>query len=108
MFSIKRISFTRNFTFLYQVYNSKLRYNGRGLAAIHYNRYENEDGDLYLRKANESIEIFGSDISFNQEEAIHAFTPFREIYSSNVSEITFMINSTTITDNRKVIVQYSK
>jgi len=88
--------------------DSKVQYNGRGIAAIHYNRYENEEGDLYLRKANESIEIMRSDLSFNRGEAFHAYTPFREIYSSNISEITFMINYTTISDNGKVFVQYSK
>ena len=91
-----------------KIHDSKIRYNGRGIAAIHYNRYENEDGDLYLRKANESIEVLRSELSFNHGEAFHAYTPFREIYKSNISEITFMINSTTITDNDKVIVQYSK
>jgi len=71
-------------------------------------RYENEDGDLYLRKANESIEIIGSELSFNKGEAFHMYTPFREIYSSNISEITVMINETVIADNGRVIFQYSK
>jgi len=91
-----------------KVYDTKIRNNGRGIGTIHYNRYENEYGDLYLRKANETIEVIRSDISFNRGEAFHAYTPFREIYASNISEITVTINSTTITDNEKVIVQYSK
>ena len=91
-----------------KIRDTKIRYNTRGIGAIHYNRYENEDGDIYLRKANESIEVLNSELSFNLGEAFHVYTPFREIYSSNLSEITFMINSTTITDNSRVIVQYSK
>lgn len=90
------------------IFNTKIRYNGRGIATTHYNRYENEDGDLFLRKANESIQVFQSELSNNRAEAFHAFTPFREIYSSNISEITYMINETLITENGKAIVQYSK
>ncbi|CAG7731022.1 unnamed protein product, partial [Allacma fusca] len=91
-----------------QIQDSKIRYNGRGIGAIHYNRYENEEGDLYLRKANESIEVLRCELSFNEGEAIHVYTPHREIYSSNISEITFMINSSMIYENSRVIVQYSK
>jgi hypothetical protein len=91
-----------------ELHDTNIRYNGRGIAAIHYNRYENEDGDLYLRKANESIEALRCEISFNQGEAFHVFAPYREIYQSNISEVTFMINSSSITDNAKAIFQYSK
>lgn len=91
-----------------KIHDSNIRNNGRGIGVIHYNRYENEEGDVYLRKANETVEVLRCDISFNRGEAVHAYTPFREIYSSNISEITLMINSSTITDNYKVIVQYSK
>jgi hypothetical protein len=91
-----------------KVIDTKIRYNGRGIAAMHYNRYENEDGDVYLRKSNESMEVLRSELSFNQGEAFHVYTPFREIYSSNISEITFMINETIISDNSKGLMQYSK
>ena len=62
---------------------------------------------MYLRKANESIEIFDSEISSNKK-AIFVFTPFRELNQFNVSEITYMINRTRFMDNEEGIFQYSK
>ncbi len=60
-----------------------------------------------MRKANESIEIFDSEVSSNKK-AFFAFTPFRELNQFNVSEITYMFNRTKFTDNEEGIYQYSK
>ena len=56
-----------------------ISHNGRGISTLHYNRYLGHDSQIYLRKANESIEIFDCEISANRYEAIHVFTPFREL-----------------------------
>ena len=86
---------------------SRIAFNGKGLMAVHYNRYLGHDSQVYLRKANESVEIFDSEISSNKE-AIYIFTPFRELNQFNVSEITYMINRTVFTDNEGGIFQYSR
>ena len=87
--------------------NSRIAFNGKGLMAVHYNRYLGHDSQVYLRKANESIEIFDSEISSNKE-AFFIFTPFRELNQFNISEITYMINRTRFSDNQGGIFQYSK
>ena len=87
--------------------NSRIAFNGQGLMAIHYNRFLGHDSQVYLRKANESVEVFDSEISSNKE-AIYVFTPFRELNQFNISEITYMINRTRFSDNRGGIFQYSK
>ena len=46
--------------------------------------------------------------AFYRYEAIHVFTPFRELNQFNVSEITYMVNRTRFLDNGRGIVQYSK
>lgn len=90
------------------VTNSRIRSNRRGLWASYYNRYLTEHEDHYLRKANESIQLIGCDISHNQEEAIHVHSPFWDIHRSNLSEITITINNSLITDNGKGIYQFSR
>lgn len=85
-----------------------ISHNGQGISALHYNRYLGHDSQVYLRKANESIEVFDSEISSNREEAIYIFTPFRELNQFNISEITYMINRTKFLDNGRGIFQYSK
>lgn len=90
------------------VQSSTVSGNGRGISTVHYNRFLGHDNQVYLRKSNESIEVFDSEISFSQREAIHVFTPFREIHPYNITEITFMINRTRFTDNHGGIYQYSK
>lgn len=75
---------------------------------LHYNRYLGHDSQVYLRKANESIEIFDSEISSNKHEAFYVFTPFRELNQFNISEMTYMINRTMFLDNGRGIFQYSK
>jgi hypothetical protein len=62
---------------------------------------------VYLRKANESIEVFDCEISSNENEAFYAFTPFRELNQYNVSEILYMINKTKIVENGRGIFQVS-
>ena len=73
---------------------SKISHNGQGISALHYNRYLGHDYQVYLRKSNESVEVYDSEISSNTGESIYVFTPFRELNQFNISEITFMINRT--------------
>ena len=75
---------------------------------LRYNRYLGHDSQVYLRKSNESIELFDSEISSNREEAFHVFTPFRELNQFNISTITYMINRTRFADNGRGIFQYSR
>ena len=86
---------------------SRIAFNGQGFMAIHYNRYLGHDSQVYLRKANESVEIFDSEIVSNGE-AMYVFTPFRELNQFNISEIRYMINRTRFADNEGGIYQYSK
>nr|CAD7425800.1 unnamed protein product [Timema monikensis] len=90
------------------VTNSRIKGNRRGIHASYYNRYLDELGNHYLRKANESIRLFGCDISHNSEEAIFIQSPFWDVHVSNVTEITFMINDSLITDNGEGIYQFSR
>jgi hypothetical protein len=71
-------------------------------------RYLNEIGDHFLRKSNESIQLFGCDISYNTEEAVFVHSPFWDVHYSNISEITVMINNSLITDNGRGIFQFSR
>jgi len=71
-------------------------------------RYLNEIGDHFLRKSNESIQLFGCDISYNAEEAVFVHSPFWDVHHSNISEITVMINNSLITDNGRGIFQFSR
>ncbi len=90
------------------IQRTKISHNEQGLSALHYNRYLGHDSQVYLRKANESIEVFHCEISSNRREAFHVFTPFRELNQFNISEITYMINHTRFLDNGRGIFQYSK
>ncbi|XP_034245120.1 protein bark beetle isoform X3 [Thrips palmi] len=90
------------------VTNSRIRGNRRGLWASYYNRYLTEHEDNFLRKANESIQLLGCDISHNQEDALHIHSPFWDIHKSNLSEITIVINSSLIVDNGRGIYQFSR
>ncbi|KAL4715552.1 hypothetical protein ACJJTC_009178 [Scirpophaga incertulas] len=91
-----------------QVMNSKIKGNTKGLQALYYNRYLNELGDHFLRKANESIKIFNCEIAYNKEEAVYINTPYWDIHESNITEITIMINSSLITDNGKGINHFAR
>ncbi|KAF6211152.1 hypothetical protein GE061_014267 [Apolygus lucorum] len=90
------------------VYNSRIKGNSKGIWASYYNRYFTELGDYYLRKSNESIHVVGCDISFNKGEAVYVDAPFWATNYSNISEITFVFNSSLITDNGRGIYQFSR
>ncbi|KAI8422542.1 hypothetical protein MSG28_006346 [Choristoneura fumiferana] len=91
-----------------QVTNTKIKGNTKGIKALLYNRYLNEIGDHFLRKANETIKIFNCDIAHNKEEAVYVNTPFWDIHDSNITEITIMINNSLITDNGKGIYHFAR
>ncbi|XP_031833217.2 C-type lectin domain-containing protein bark beetle [Nomia melanderi] len=90
------------------VIKSKIKNNKRGILASFYNRYLDEAGDHFLRKANESIQLVGCEISHNQEEAIYVHSPYWNIYQTNLSEISIHINDSLITDNGQGIYQFSR
>ncbi|XP_058792901.1 protein bark beetle isoform X2 [Phymastichus coffea] len=91
-----------------RVSNTKIRNNRQGVLASYYNRYLDELGDHYLRKANESIQFVNCEISHNHEEAIYIHSPYWNVYNSNISEIAIHVNNSLITDNGKGIIQYSR
>ncbi|CAB3370904.1 Hypothetical predicted protein [Cloeon dipterum] len=91
-----------------EVLQTKIKHNRKGVTARFYNRYLNDIGDHYLRKANETIKMFHCEISHNQEEAVFVYSPYWDVHTSNISEIKFMINSSLITDNGKGITQFSR
>uniref|UniRef100_A0A0K8VVP7 Neurotrypsin n=1 Tax=Bactrocera latifrons TaxID=174628 RepID=A0A0K8VVP7_BACLA len=88
--------------------STKIQKNFRGIAAYYYNRYVGDNGEYYLRKANESIKIMNSEISTNFREAILVKSPFWDVQYSNISEVTIHVNSTMITQNGHGIRQLSK
>lgn len=88
--------------------NTKIKGNKRGLLASYYNRYLDEVGDHFLRKANETIRMINCEISHNQEEAIYIYSPYWNVIESNISEITIHVNNSLITDNGRGIVQFSR
>lgn len=88
--------------------STKIKGNTQGVKSSYYNRYLNEIGDHFLRKANETIKIINCEISHNIGEAIFIHTPFWDIHESNMSEITIMINNTLITDNGRGILQFTR
>jgi hypothetical protein len=90
------------------LYQTKVKYNRKGIMAQYYNWYLNDVGDHFLRNANETIKLVNCEVSHNMEEAIFIYAPYWDIHTSNISEITFMINSTLITDNGKGITQFSR
>ncbi|XP_046609560.1 protein bark beetle isoform X2 [Neodiprion virginianus] len=90
------------------VTNTKIKGNKRGILASYYNRYLDELGDHFLRKANETIKLIGCEISHNTDQAIYVNSPHWNVFQSNVSEISFQINNTLITDNGKGILQFSR
>ena len=88
--------------------NTKIKGNQKGIWASYYNRYLDEFGDHYLRQANESIRLVGCEISHNIQEAIFVHSPYWNVHHSNISEITFVLNSSLITDNGRGIYQFSR
>ncbi|XP_046838795.1 protein bark beetle [Vespa crabro] len=90
------------------VSKTKIKGNKKGVLASYYNRYIDEVGDHFLRKANETIQFIGCEISHNQEEAIYIHSPHWNIYEIDLSEIAIHLNDTLITDNGKGISQFSR
>nr|XP_003703916.1 PREDICTED: uncharacterized protein LOC100876764 [Megachile rotundata] len=90
------------------VANSRIKNNKKGILASYYNRYLDEIGDHFLRKANETIQLVGCELSHNQEEAIYVHSPHWNIFQTNLSEIAIHINDSLITDNGKGIYQFSR
>jgi hypothetical protein len=88
--------------------NSKIRNNQFGVHASYYNRYLNELGDHFLRKANESLQFISCEISHNHNEAIFVHSPHWDLHRSNISEVVIMINNSLITDNGKGVYQFSR
>lgn len=91
-----------------QITSSKIQKNTRGISATYYNRYLGDLGEHYLRKANESIKILNCELSLNVIEAIFINSPFWDVHTSNISEITLHINRTTIQNNGRGIHQFAK
>ncbi|XP_054002830.1 protein bark beetle [Hylaeus anthracinus] len=90
------------------VTKSKIKNNRRGILASFYNRYLDEIGDHFLRKANETIQLITCEVSHNQEEAIYVHSPHWNIFQTNLSEIAIHINDSLITDNGNGIYQFSR
>lgn len=88
--------------------NTKIKGNKIGILASYYNRYLDELGDHYLRKANESIRLVNCEISHNQREAIYVLSPHWNVFTSNITEISIHVNNTLITDNGRGIMQFSR
>ncbi|KAL7298469.1 hypothetical protein TKK_0008256 [Trichogramma kaykai] len=91
-----------------RITGTKIRGNRLGVLASYYNRYLDERGDHYLRKANESIQLINCEISHNVEEAIHVHSPHWNVFHSNISEISFHVNNSLVTDNGRGIIQFSR
>lgn len=87
---------------------TQIKGNQKGVFASYYNRYLNEIGDYFLRKANETIQLIGCEISHNREEAVYVYSPYWNIHRSNLSEVSIHINESLITDNGKGIHQFSR
>ncbi|XP_055855042.1 protein bark beetle isoform X1 [Episyrphus balteatus] len=88
--------------------STKIQKNARAISAFYYNRYFGQNGEHYLRKANESIKISNSEISSNDGEALLVKAPFWDVHSSNISEVTIHINNTLIFQNGLGIRHVSK
>ncbi|XP_037072320.1 LOW QUALITY PROTEIN: protein bark beetle-like [Pollicipes pollicipes] len=91
-----------------RVRNSLIRKNRHGLSTFFYNRYRGDQGELFLRKANASIELYDSEISGSREEAVFLLSPYREDVSRNISELTVVINRTRIDNNGAGVRQFAR
>lgn len=90
------------------VTSTKIQRNQKGIMATYYNRYLGDRAEHFMRKANESIKLTHCEISHNREEAIFVLSPFWDVHSSNLSEITIHLNNSLVTHNGRGIRQYSK
>lgn len=88
------------------VSSTNIRRNGKGLSSLHYNLFLSPGGNThYFRKANETIQLIGCEISNSKEEAIFVHTPYRDVGRYPLAEIKYVINYTTVADNERAIVQ---
>ena len=88
------------------VSSTSIRRNGKGLSSLHYNLFLSPGGNRhYLRKANETIQLIGCEISQSKEEAILVHTPYRDVGRHPLAEIKYQINYTNVEDNGRAIVQ---
>ncbi|XP_056639840.1 protein bark beetle [Diorhabda sublineata] len=90
------------------VSRSTIRNNMFGVHASYYNRYLDELGNHFLRKANESMKFFNCDITKNVHEAVFVHSPYWDLHNSNVSETTIMFNKSLITSNGKGLFHFSR
>jgi len=81
---------------------------GIGISSVHYNRFLSPNGHHYLRKANETIQVVGCEISAHRAEAVRVDTPFRDVGRYPLAEVKYVINYTTVSDNQWAIVQSSR
>lgn len=85
-----------------------IRNNMFGVHSSYYNRYLDELGHHFLRKANESMVFLNCEISHNLHEAIFVHSPNWDLHRGNLSEVTIMLNKTLMTDNGKGIYHFSR
>lgn len=90
------------------VQNTKIRRNNYGIHASYYNRYLNELGEHFLRKANETLKFISCEISHNLQEAVFVHSPHWDLHKSNISEVTIMVNNSLITDNGRGFYHFSR
>lgn len=85
-----------------------IRNNVFGIHSSFYNRYLDELGNHFLRKANESMKFYGCEITKNGREAVFVHSPHWDLHLSNISETTFMFNKSLIVDNGKGVFHFSR
>ncbi|KAJ8986059.1 hypothetical protein NQ317_003352 [Molorchus minor] len=85
-----------------------IRNNMFGVHASYYNRQLDELGNHFLRKANETMKFINCEITHNLHEAVFVHSPFWDLHSSNLSEVTIMLNKTMIADNGRGFYQFSR
>ncbi|CAM1311440.1 Uncharacterised protein g5687 [Pycnogonum litorale] len=106
--SLHRNDFDVDFVPKILIEDSKIQECGDGISTVHYNRDISETGDLYLRNANESIEVIKTSIENNLGPALFVNTPFLDPLPSNLAEINFTLSGVTARNNKGIIVQYSR
>ncbi|CAG9858649.1 unnamed protein product [Phyllotreta striolata] len=85
-----------------------IRNNMFGVHSSFYNRYLDELGNHFLRKANETLKFFACEITKNTYEAVFVHSPNWDLHLSNISETTFMFNKSLIVDNGKGVFHFSR
>ncbi|XP_072396976.1 protein bark beetle isoform X1 [Diabrotica undecimpunctata] len=90
------------------VSRTTIRNNMFGVHSSYYNRYLDELGNHFLRKANETMKFYSCEITKNTYEAVFVHSPNWDLHKSNLSEITLMFNKSLIMDNGKGVFQFSR